>query len=664
MGLPIPSVCSRIFSLTAGLLFCFCGFLGAETLPLLEAPEGQLGPEIEAAGMSSPGTNKASSGSQTTSVFLGQALTLTPAGAGNPEMEEEFAPVPIPVPMAAVQETTVDGTAYDSFAHSALIPPPLLAARGGNQNPEGPAGGVILTGEAPAEFSFVYDLWPDQAAFVETVMDWQTGVLDAAGFGTLPEDFVIGVKGPAGARLEVQIEDDAGWLATFRLNLTGDFQNYLMDLSGGDVPAGFDRSKILAIRFLMDRELAVYNYRGMIEIRTGVPLIQGDLFDESLHTVLTNLPDLEWNGGNIHPQNQQTGGILLTQDSSKSALYSYDLWPHSDSSVTAAIDWDALSWGDLSGNLVLGLKGPDGARLRVDVVDKNGIDASFWLALAGGFQNFSLDLTGRQVPVGFDSAQISRIQFYLDRELSHFNYRGEVEIRTAGLHYVPVVLGDAFDQSQITPLSDDRTVTAVGRHYQWDPLLEAGVLLAQPSPDSYSYQYDLWPDWGSFVENTIEFGPDGAGDLSETLVLGLKGPLGAWLKVEIEDGQGKTAEYNAQMVSEARNYAFDLAGDNVPAGFDRSDVRRIRFTLDRFFAAWNLRGTIEVKMTSPSSLLSLGSQSYQAVALSAADTQLSPQKYESLFRPAGSIVDRLDDSADSRCKDGTLPASDPVCQTD
>ena len=109
--------------------------------------------------------------------------------------------------------------------------------------------------------------------------------------------------------------------------------------------------------------------------------------------------------------------------------FSYELPDHGDA-VHAAILWQEPG-ASLGASVVLALSGTSGSILRVNVIDTAGRMARFDLLIGEEMQNYTLALSGDNIPAGFDLTHIAGIYFIADE--ATMGGSGELTVQIGGL---------------------------------------------------------------------------------------------------------------------------------------------------------------------------------------------------------------------------------------
>ncbi|MDD5670935.1 MAG: hypothetical protein PHN49_04780, partial [Candidatus Omnitrophica bacterium] len=378
----------------------------------------------------------------------------------------------------------------------------------------------------------------------------------------------------------------------FILNLVGAFKNYTLNLSGANVPAGFDRNHVKAINLVMDRDLAKGINRDTIYVKTAglqyLPVINGTAIDEAVHTQIPNRPVVTAAGSNTVP-GSVPGFITLTQTSTKEFQFVYDIKSSATSFVFSTIN---VNDGMLPQDFIFGVKGPNGAQIKVEVVDASGKKAEFALNLVGDFKNYTLSLAVNNVPTGFDRNHIKAINLVMDRNMAKGINRDTIYVKTLGLDFTPILNGNAFNETAISQLPNQPTVTAAGANTVANGV-PGFITMTQTSDKEFEYVYDLKGSKTAFVFSSVNL--NGA-SLSDNLVLAAWGRENSKVKVEIKDTNGVQMNYLLNVQPAYQNYTIPLTGADIPAGFDKSSIKTIVFVMDRSTVGSSYQGKVKIML--------------------------------------------------------------------
>ena len=155
----------------------------------------------------------------------------------------------------AVAISPVTGTTYDPAAVTTLPGSPVIVydttTMGGADN------ATVTVTRTAAGFSYSYTLADNDDA-VSAAIRWasfnpETGLADGPGTA-LGASVVLALSGPDGSVAHVSIVDIKGRSAVFDVTLAGELRNYELQLSGENIPEGFDREHIAGIYFPADKQ--------------------------------------------------------------------------------------------------------------------------------------------------------------------------------------------------------------------------------------------------------------------------------------------------------------------------------------------------------------------------------------------------------------------------
>src|SRR6185436_11018333 len=99
-------------------------------------------------------------------------------------------------------------------------------------------------------------------------------------------------------------------------------------------------------------------------------------------------------------------------------------------------------------SIVLAATIDNGDKIKVEVTDAFGAKADFLLAGTGVKQNYTLSLTGDNIPPGFLTSGLVNIVFVADN--ANTGVASNIVIETKGLDYLPTVTGTAYNQAALT----------------------------------------------------------------------------------------------------------------------------------------------------------------------------------------------------------------------
>jgi len=163
------------------------------------------------------------------------------------------------------------GDTYDNLLHTVL--PEGTIFTGGDGRGDGethPTGKGNVIGLGPKEFIFDYNLNGGVTAFAFAFAQFGPTI-------DLTSGLTIGAQGPSSSAIEMKVElvDAEGNVAEFIHELTNSFQNFTMTTTGGSVPPDFNGAQVSQIAFVVDRDLANFNFLNQISIQFGGGLAWG-----------------------------------------------------------------------------------------------------------------------------------------------------------------------------------------------------------------------------------------------------------------------------------------------------------------------------------------------------------------------------------------------------
>ncbi|MDD5085521.1 MAG: hypothetical protein PHE61_05710, partial [Candidatus Omnitrophica bacterium] len=453
---------------------------------------------------------------------------------------------------------------------------------------------------------FTYDVTAGNFSYLQFLWEnWATPNHETADLSGL-NPLVFGVSGPNGSKLKVEVVDVNDVRAIFELqDITGTVQYYPLDFNNIKLPGTFDPTQVSYINFVVDQALAGTNPTGVFNIDTGglsfTPVIAGTATGtpSSFPNVISPSGN-GWNGGT----SVVTVIDLIHNTEFK---WDYNVSAQADSGAYAELSFDdggtpAIEYGDLSGRteLVLGLQGLAGSRVKVEIVDANGLRAAYIcdnLEATTKYYTLSLN-TAISLPSGFLLDQVAYINLVIDQSLAGAgNYNGSIEIYTDGVSYVATVPGAG--SGTVTPMPDSPDLTGGsgnGGDYTLNQISASEFtldydVLAQSS--SYSFARLTWDDPTTpAVTETVNLSAYGS------ITLGASGPDGADVLVQFVDINGRIAERRLlDLVSGTEQY-YGMPFSSAfyfPWDFDKTQVAYINIIVTRgLVESGNETGTIHV----------------------------------------------------------------------
>jgi len=221
----------------------------------------------------------------------------------------------------------------------------------------------------------------------------------------------------------------------------------IVDLAG---KASFNASDVRYVSIVVDDPEAT---TGTLEITTAglsyhfVTVISGTAYDENTLSVLNGTPDLIAGSGNTLV-GEPIALMTMTQGSSSEFQYEYDLGPSNTSftfvSITNGAFVNNVFQGEYlsfpNGKIVIAAKGASGQKVKIEVRDAKQLTATFILELQPYLQNYTLVLSGANVPAGFETQRVADITIVQDTNIGSSLPFDVVTFETRGLAYAPVPL--------------------------------------------------------------------------------------------------------------------------------------------------------------------------------------------------------------------------------
>lgn len=496
---------------------------------------------------------------------------------------------------------------------AALFDPSILISVEGRSAVSGKglsaSGGVpgffSIREDGPEGFRSTYELSHGEDAFVVFSKTFEIPVPGQAGL-------TIAMKGPAGAMVKVEAEDEAGRTAVFLIESLGEWFNYPLDFSGASAPVGFDAAAIKKLNFSIDRVLAgPANYRGDLEFRFRPANPDGPYrildFDRDQLTSFPSRPLIR------NETMSLTGGVpgfeRFMDESANEYGFIYDLRHGQGAAVRNVMEFQSPA--DFSSGLTFALQGPSGSGAILEITDEAGRTVSLNLDFSGTFRNYQFDWTQLELPEGFALARIKSLSLFLSRStVRPESYRDTVRV-TFGELPLPVLEGTVYDPMSLTPFPGTPGLSAAG----WSETggVPGYVTLSNDPPAGHHFVYDLRHGQAAAVSNTLDFG-DGIG-LAGDFTMALNGPEGGRARVEFIDEAGKKAVFLVRFSGDLRNYIFDLSAAGSPYGFNPGAIGRIEIILDRsLMNPAGYRGTVEVRYEKSGSVPVIEGAEYDSLA--------------------------------------------------
>ncbi len=361
-----------------------------------------------------------------------------------------------------------------------------------DSGPPDPNGILARELLSPNRVNVGYDLTEEGSfgGLIYAFDDFGTPAIETGNLSSLT-NIVLGLRDAGFGDVTLQLEDSVGNRSKVFLRKVDPLERFWT------VPVslfnGVDLTRIRAIVFVLEQK-RLHRPLSTLEIRIGdhpftpsLPFIFSQTFDETRITSLTHDPSVAITSGNT------SGGAAgigrLDPIDPDRFDFEFDTRPHRGSFVTASIQWGEFVNGSFHGTpgslpteWVLGLRGPAGARVRIEVVDTSRNRASVFALLTGGFQNYTVPLTGFHVPDDFAPNSIAQVNFKMDRRrLTNNATTGVIQVRTKGLDITPPPFPDFLLEFRDRLVNDTLSYFQVGvgvdpvNHFPYDSLNEEGV---------------------------------------------------------------------------------------------------------------------------------------------------------------------------------------------
>ncbi|OQA57078.1 MAG: hypothetical protein BWY42_00702 [Candidatus Omnitrophica bacterium ADurb.Bin277] len=165
----------------------------------------------------------------------------------------------------------VSGTSYDPNLLTTLNGTPDIISGGGNTVLGQPGPRMELKQTSSDDFRYEYDISSSDTSFTFVRISNGGFVGDAfvGEYLVFPANqVVIALRGSAGQRVKIEIQDHNKKKAFFVLHLQPYLQNFVLDFSAATVPAGFDPTRVAEITFVQDRAIGSPLLNDVIAVRT------------------------------------------------------------------------------------------------------------------------------------------------------------------------------------------------------------------------------------------------------------------------------------------------------------------------------------------------------------------------------------------------------------
>jgi len=462
------------------------------------------------------------------------------------------------------------GTTYTQSALTNLPGYPVIGSGKGDADNDS----SVVTSQTNAQnFSMTYAL-TDAADFAFTFLNFSVPQ-------NLSSGIVLAASVPTGKKIKVEVKDVTGKIADYYLIGTGAKLNYTLSLTGTHLPAGFDKTQISLVTFVADPALSGFNGNLAVETK-GLDYVRDLTGTTYTQSALTNLPGYPVVGSGKGDANNNST-VTTTQTSAQDFSMAYTLTDAADFGFTSLNFTPPQS---LSSGVVFAATVASGKKIKVEVKDVTGKIADYYLLGTGAKLNYTLSLTGTDVPTGFAKTQISTITFVADK--ANAGASGMLTVETKKLGYTPVLTGTTYTQSAITNLPG-YPVVGSGKG---DANNNSTVTTTQTSAQDFSMAYAL-TDAADFGFTSLNFTPPQS--LSSGVVFAAKVASGKKIKVEVKDVTGNIADYYLLGTGAKLNYTLSLTGTDVPTGFDKTQISTITFVADKANAGASGTLTVETK---------------------------------------------------------------------
>lgn len=499
---------------------------------------------------------------------------------------------------------------YNAGALTSLPGQPVVAKINGSTAGAAEADGTITVNQtSPNDVAFNYTL-NDNDDFVVGQVSY--GYFDNNGIfvGTARDlrTFTMAMTGPAGKEVIVEVMDKNGKVAKFSVKTDGTKKNVTFPLTVANIPAGFNISKIAMINFVMIKEKAGASGTLTIETRglAFTPPATVAAYNAAALSILPANPSVAKINGSTLGEAQANGTITINQSSRNDVVFNYTLADDNDFVV------GQISYGyfDQTGvfhgaaqdvrTFTMAMTGPAGKEVIAEVVDWTGKIAKFVVKLEGSKKNYTFNLSGANIPAGFNITKIALINFVMDKTRSGAS--GALTIETRGLDYIANANSTAYNSFGVSTLVNNPVVSTIVGSIAGESESDGTITPTQTSPNTVDFDYTL-ADSDDFVVGQLSYGyfnDEGIfqgtpGNLGSSFTMALQGPAGKEYTLEVVDRNGKMAKFSIKTDGTKRNYTFNLTGSNIPAGFRTDRIVWMNIAMDRAKAGASGKLTLEVK---------------------------------------------------------------------
>ncbi|MBI1977655.1 MAG: glycogen/starch synthase, partial [Candidatus Omnitrophica bacterium] len=328
------------------------------------------------------------------------------------------------------------------------------------------------------------------------------------------------------------------------------------------------------------------------------PIITGSAYNPALISALSNAV-LSSFAGNVN-SNLPPGMITIVQQSPSEFTVEYDVSPKGSFGgfilANGYFDENGNFVGDtfeLPQDVTVASAG-NPEHLRMRVIDIDGDEVEYELALTNALQNYSFSLVDSDfVPQGFDRTKIAQIEGVLDQGLTGTNSTsGSLSFVIHGTEFIKPVTGTPFNADTLTSFSSASFSTFEGNAISTNE--PPGTIDVTRTESGLDATYDVLGN-GKFAGIVItkgSFDADGNFEgptyvLPSTTEIGGQGNPNR-IRVKIVDINGKEVKQDLLLTGTMQNFAVDFTDTNsVPAGFDPTQIAYVQFELDQNLTSTN-----------------------------------------------------------------------------
>ena len=327
-------------------------------------------------------------------------------------------------------------------------------------------------------FNLTYDVTnaDSYAGSISTFDDYGTAPIESVDLSGLT-DFILGLRLQSGTgSIKIVFEDATGAQSVAYLSGVDGTERFYQVVMNQLDP--IDWTQICNVTLMVENTRVSQNV-GTLEVRFGdnyyIPFLTGSAYDSSVLTDLSAVSPLTNAGSGNTVLGDPNAIMNFTQSSTSEFEYDYDLTPD-DTAFTFVELAGGTSMNLSTQQYIFAAQGSSGERVKVTLVDADGLAATFIIQLEAYMQNFVLNLSGGSAPVGFDYTRVATITFVEDQTIGTPLLNDYVKIETKGLEYTPVVPNADFEATRIALVQAglDYFVPGVGidpaTHFPYDNL--------------------------------------------------------------------------------------------------------------------------------------------------------------------------------------------------